>query len=112
YRCLGVPVLTTSATPEYVRIVVNGIEFPAGSNTSQSLQDMRRSILSHVNGLAPMARLPLSLITTAMGRIEGPIVPEGAISEPIGDVFPTFGGIIRTRPDLIVLNGTAGTEVV
>lgn len=104
YRGLGVPVSVIPAIPQYVDIQVNGLLFVAGSNTTQLLDTATSAILALVNATPPGTTLRRASIYSALERVDGLIVPEGAITTPAGDLVPTTGTIIRTTRDRISLN--------
>lgn len=106
FRGLGVPVNVLAGVPEFVEVVVVGLEFEAAANTSDVLNDARLAILGAINALAPNKKLLLSLITSALTNVNKLIVPEGAIVVPAGDLIPAADGVIRTKKSLIKLNNT------
>lgn len=104
YRALGVPVVVTNSTPQYVNIVVSGLQFEAGSNTTAILDLARRAVLAAVNATAPRATLYRSTIIAALRSVQGLIVPDSALAEPAGDLVPTTGATIRTTLERITLS--------
>lgn len=106
FRCLGVPVTVLAGTPQFVEIVVSGLQFAANANTTNVLQEGREAILAAVNILQPGETLRLATISTALDGTEDLIVPSGSIREPAGDLVPQTGGVIRTTLDRIRLNNT------
>jgi len=104
YRCLGVPVSVVAGVPEFVEIRISGLQFESNTNTTNVLEETRNAILAAVNGLAPAKTLQANILETAMGQIEGLIVPKNSIIEPAGDLVPGDGGVIRTTKDRIRLN--------
>lgn len=103
FRALGVPVNVVPAVPQYVDIVVEGLVFRAGANTTQAVLDARAAILAAVNGLQPQETLRRAAILAALGTVRQIIVPDGALVEPAGDLVPSSGRIIRTTSDRLSL---------
>lgn len=105
YRALGVPVLVTPAVPQYVQIVAEGLQFEAGANTQEVLQQASNAVLALVNGLAPSATLRRSDLLAALSQVPQLVVPNGALKEPAGDLVPSTGTVLRTTRDRISLKG-------
>lgn len=105
FRALGVPVLVTPAVPQYVNIEATGLQFEAGANTQDVLQQAANAVLALVNGLAPSATLRRSDLLATLANIPQLIVPDGALVEPSGDLVPSTGTVLRTTRDRIVLKG-------
>ena len=103
FRALGVPVIVINAVPEYVAIVATGLQFEAGANTTAVLSRARDAILAVVNGTPPGTTLRRAAILSALQQVELLIVPDEALVEPVGDLVPTLGTVIRTSADRIVL---------
>lgn len=104
YRALGVPVSVINAVPEYVNITATGLQFAAGANTAAVLSEARSAILAAVNGTAPGITVRRSTILAALEQVDLLIVPNAALTEPLGDLVPTLGTVIRTTADRINLS--------
>jgi len=104
YRALGVPVVVVPAIPQYVDIRAEGLQFEAGANTTQVLQNAANALLSVVNALPPGDILRRSVLLSTLDNINQLIVPDGALVEPAGDLDPSTGTVIRTTRDRISLN--------
>jgi len=105
YRGLGVPVTVLAGIPDFISIVVEGLAFESSSNTSNVLEEARNAIMGAVNGTAPSSTLRLAVIITALEGVDKLIVPDGVVIEPAGDLIPAIGGVIRTKSEMISLNG-------
>lgn len=105
FRGLGVPVNVVAGTPQFVTITIEGLLFDSTANTSDVLDEARNAILGAVNGLAPNVTLRVAVIIAALQTVEKLIVPSGAVKVPAGDLVPVSGGVIRTKKDLVSLNG-------
>lgn len=105
YRALGVPVLTVPATPQYVTITATGLLFEAGANTSEVLGNATAALLALINGLQPGATLRRADVLRTLSGVSQLIVPDGALVEPVGDLVPTLGTVIRTSEDRIAISG-------
>ena len=107
FRCLGVPVLVTAGTPEFVEISIQGLQFQSSVNTTAVLEEARNAVLAAVNGQAPGQTLEVATIIAALKSVNGLIVPANAVVVPAGDLVPPTGGVIRTTKDRIALNEAA-----
>lgn len=105
YRALGVPVLVVPAVPQLVNVIANGLAFEAGANTTDVLQNATNAILAFVNGLSPGDTLRRADIFRVLSDTDQLIVPDGALTEPSGDLVPSTGTVIRTTQDRITLSG-------
>lgn len=105
YRGLGVPVQVVPAVPQYVDIVATGLQFTAGANTAQVLDQAARALLAAVNGLAPGVTLRRATLLGELSRVDQLVVPDGALVTPAGDLVPMTGTAIRTTRDRITLSG-------
>jgi hypothetical protein len=64
-------------------------------------------LVAVVNILAPGEILRRASLDGALSTVQGLIVPDGAISEPAGDVVPDIGRVLRTQTSFIALNQSA-----
>ena len=103
YRALGVPVAVINAVPEYVNITASGLQFEAGANTASVLAQAQAAILAAVNGTPPGATLRRATLLSALEQVELLVVPEEALLEPVGDLVPELGTVIRTSKERIDL---------
>lgn len=109
FRALGVPVIVVAGNPQFVEIVVEGITFESGANTTVIIDQIRGQVVSAVNQLAPGEVLQVSLIMTALRLNRLVRVPDTAIVSPVGDLFPSSGsGVIRTTSSRVSINGLTG----
>lgn len=107
-RGLGVPVVVVAGQPTYIDIIVLGLQFTSGVNSSTVLDTARRSLLAAVNRLAPGEVLRQSLLQATLQGIDGLIVPAGAIVSPAGDIVPTSNvEVLRTTLARVQLNQAA-----
>ena len=100
YRAAGIIVDVSGSTPQYVAIRYR-LRFAAGIDTTLASQQVAATTIARVNGLAPTAVLPVSLLFAAARSVPGVIVLGDAIVEPVGDLTPAPGAVIRTRLDLV-----------
>lgn len=105
HRALGVPVHVASGTPQMVSIVASGLQFSAGANTTAVLALARQRVLATVNAGAPDETLRIASLLSALSGTPQLIVPDGALTEPAGDLVPAQGHVIRTTLDRITLSG-------
>lgn len=112
WRALGVPLNVKGGVPYFPRIIIDGLQFIAGSNTTQIIDQVRAQIVADVNTLAPGQTLERALIYAAMKRVPGVLVPAGCIIEPAGDIVPqvvpntSSFTIIRAALNTVSINGT------
>ena len=109
YRALGVPARVISGTPQFVEILIEGITFRAGANTTRLVDQLRAQVVSRVNQLAPSQTLRRSTIFSALRISDIVDVPESALVEPSGDLVPSgSSGVIRTTASRVSINGRTG----
>lgn len=105
FRAFGVPVQVVPAVPQYVNVTATGLQFAAGSNTTAVLDLAAASVLAAVNSTLPGETLTRARILAALSSVDGLIVPAEALTEPVGDLVPATGTVIRTTRDRITLGG-------
>ena len=105
YRAAGVivDVIVTQTSPQ--GIAYENIGFTSGTDTRASIQQLKSLTVGAVNLLAPGEPLTRSLLYSLANSIPGAIVPETAIGAPSGDVLPAENEVIKTRLDLVTVNG-------
>lgn len=108
FRALGVPVRVLAGTPQYVDIIVEGVTFAAGANTTTLIDQLRASVVTAVNQLAPGKTLERALIHAALKLNNDVSIPDNAVVEPAGDLVPTGSGTIRTTSARVSINGEVG----
>jgi hypothetical protein len=104
FRAGGNPVTVISSTPRFEPIDYQ-IAFAAGTDTRAAANQLKALTVAAVNLLAPQETLLRSLLFALARSIPGAIVPAGAIVTPAGDVVPNSGQVIKTRLDLVTVNG-------
>lgn len=100
YRAAGVYVDVSGAIPIFVPIRYL-LRFEAGVDTSRAFDLVRSGTLAAVNALAPNQTLTVALLFAVARSVAGVIVLDDAIVEPVGDLVPDAGQVIRTRVDLV-----------
>ena len=105
FRALGTPVQIILGNPQYVDIVIDGLQFAAGAVTTTVIAQVRGQILSLVNNIFPNRTLERGLIFQAIKNVPGTVMPESALISPPGDLIPTSGSVIRTTESRISING-------
>ena len=105
YRAAGCLVVINTTVPLYATISIVGITFTAGTDTSAKRDAIKAAILARVNELGPGQPLLLGSIYAVLDGIASITVPAGSITEPVGDLTAGAGETIRTRLDLITVNG-------
>jgi len=100
YRAAGVFVDVSGAIPTFVPIRYL-LRFNAGVDSTAAFELVRNATLAAVNALAPNATLTVALLFQVARSVQGVIVLDDAIVEPVGDLVPAPGQAIRTRTDLV-----------
>lgn len=105
YRALGVPVAVIAGQPLEIEIVIQGVVFIAGANTTTVIEQMRQSIVAAVNQTAPGQTLYRQTIWSALEKFSAYAkVPLDGLVEPAGDLAPpTVQTVIMTRGHLITI---------
>lgn len=106
FRGWGVPVTVVSATPQLQSVIATGLLFQAGFSTTTVLNNARAAVVAQINLLAPSETLRRAKILAALDTVDGLIIPDGALTEPAGDVVPNTGQVIRTQSELVSLNAS------
>lgn len=101
YRALGVYVHVLSAIPTFVTIRLR-LRFEAGVDSTRAFALVRNAVVARVNNLRPNQILPRSLIESACSSVTGVIVLDDAVVEPVGDLVPSAGQVIRTSAELVL----------
>jgi uncharacterized phage protein gp47/JayE len=97
-----VDVIATQPRFEPVNFVLS---FAAGTDTRAAVNQLKALTVAAVNVHAPQEPLRRSLLFALARSIPGAIVPETAVQVPAGDVVPSSGQVIKTRLDLVTVNG-------
>lgn len=108
FRALGVPVRVFAGTPQYVDLVIEGITFAAGANTTTLIDQLRAAVVTAVNQLDPGQTLERATIIAALKSVRDVFVPDTAVVAPAGDLVPTGSGTIRTTSARVSINGEVG----
>lgn len=98
YRALGVPVTVIAGQPIEIDIVIEGVVFVAGANTSSVIQQMQAAIAAAVNANGPGETLYRQTIWSAINAFaEKAKVPDSGLVEPAVDLVPaTVSTVIMT----------------
>lgn len=104
FRAAGIFVNINTSRPVIENLTFQ-LTFKAGVNTSQLSDQIRNSIINFVNSLSVNQSLLIADLQTVLSRFksDGLIVNDGTIVEPVGDVVPTQGTTIRTRPENVTI---------
>lgn len=100
YRAAGIIVDISGSIPTFVPIRFR-LRFDAGVDTTRAAALVRNATVAAVNALAPNRTLTVALLFSVARSVQGVIVLDDAILEPVGDLVPEAGHIIRTRADLV-----------
>lgn len=105
YRAGGIVVDVLTSVPRFEQIALEGVSFRTGTDTRAAIQQIKSLAVAAVNLLAPGEPLERSLIFAIARSIPGAIIPDTAITVPSGDVVPEAQETIKTRFDLVTING-------
>lgn len=100
FRAAGIVVDVFGATPRFEDITLR-LRFTTGTDTAAAVEELRFLIVVAVNALGPNEILPVSLLYQQARRVPGIIVLDDSVQEPLGDVVPNLGEIIKTSADLV-----------
>lgn len=104
YRGAGSAVVIMAGTPAYVSISYV-VGFAADADQTACREQLRALTVSAVNQLEPGATLERSMFFAIARKVSGVIVPSSAVSVPSTDVAPGVAETIKTRADLVLVNG-------
>jgi len=109
FRALGVPVRVTAGVPQFVNIVVEGITFASGANTTRLIDQIRAQIVNALDQQRPGKPLERATIFAALRLARLVTIPETSLVEPAGDLLPaTVSSVIRTTKSRVSINGQTG----
>lgn len=100
FRAAGILVDVFGSTPRFEDIIFR-LRFQQGIDTAAAFEEVRFLTVVAVNNLRPNEVLPVSLLLEQARRVPGVIVLDDTMVEPVGDVVPALGEIIKTSADLI-----------
>lgn len=100
FRALGILVDVFGSTPRFEDIIFR-LRFQTGIDTAAAFEEVRFLTVIAVNNLGPNEILPTSLLLEQARRVPGVIVLDDTMVEPLADVVPSLGQIIKTSVDLI-----------
>lgn len=112
-RALGVPIAVYGSTPIYIGISLVGLVFNQGQNTTGNRQAIREAIVADVATYCTTgARFAHSIVIATLQAFVGKdkplsFVPKNVVTSPATDQdTPTAQTAYRTRPELILINGS------
>lgn len=105
YRGAGVVVDVITSNTLWESVAYDGIAFVSGTDTRAAVQQLKNLTVVAVNVLAPGEPLTLALLYSLARSVPGAIVREGAVYIPAGDVVPASNETIKTRLELVSVNG-------
>lgn len=104
YRAAGIPVDVQPTAPYYATIAYT-LPVQAGYDGPAAIAQLKALVLGTVNLLKPGQPLQRSLLLALARSVPGLIVSDGCLTLPATDVTPMATQTIRTRMDLITVNG-------
>lgn len=100
YRAAGVILDISASQPLFVSIGYR-LRFTAAANTANAFDQVRLATVARVNALAPNQTLERSMLYAIARQVQGVVVLNDAVVEPVGDLVPAPGQVLRTRLDLV-----------
>ena len=91
--------------PVYVSIAWVGVTFDAGADTRAKAGELRNVTVAAVNALGPGVTLRRPALFAAAETVEQATVPGTGLAAPVGDETAGANQCIRTRLDLVTVNG-------
>lgn len=104
YRGAGVPVTVVTSSPLFVEVAYQ-VSFTSGTDQRRAIQQLKTLTVNAMSALAPNEVLQRSMLMALARSVPGIVVPDTAVSNPLGDVYPDTGRSIRTSFDRITVNG-------
>jgi uncharacterized phage protein gp47/JayE len=104
YRGAGVPVAVVVSSPTFLNVAYQ-VGFQVGVDQQRAIQQLKTLTVNAMSVLAPNEALRSSMLMALARSVPGLIVPNTAIVNPLGDVFPDTGRTIRTTFDRVLVNG-------
>lgn len=105
FRAAGIVVDVLVTQPVFEEIRFQNISFQTGIDTRSAISQLKSLTVAAVNILSPGEPLTLALLYSLAKSIPGAIVPQSAVALPAGDVVPNVQQVIKTRLDLVTVNG-------
>lgn len=102
WRAGGIFVITYTSVPQLVGAQL-ALTFQAGINTVQVGANVRDAVVGFINDLGTGRTLYRQELGSVLARFrnQGLIPNESSIVAPAGDVVPSIGRTLRTRPELV-----------
>jgi hypothetical protein len=102
YRAAGISVSISTSVPELIEIVLS-LKFTSGVDTNALAEAVRAAVIEFVNSLQVNQQFLRSDLSAVLARFreDGLKVDDQTVVTPAGDITPTPGHTIRTRPELV-----------
>lgn len=104
FRAAGIIVQVVTTTPRFEPVSYR-VAFRSGTDTNAAAAQLKAITVAAVSSLAPQETLQRSMLFALARSIPGAIVNNDAVETPAGDVVPGLGEVIKTRLDLVLVNG-------
>lgn len=100
YRPAGIYVGINTSRPQIVNVVFQPT-FAAGVDTVNLAEQIRNAIVGYINSLRVNEPLLVSSLGALFARFkaDGLIAYQTSLLEPLGDLIPSIGSTLRTRPE-------------
>lgn len=105
FRAAGIVVEVLITSPLFETISYQNISFITGIDSRAAISQLKSLTVAAVNILTPGEPLTVALLFSLAKSIPGAVVPQTAIGLPGGDVIPTSQQVLKTRLDLVTVNG-------
>jgi uncharacterized phage protein gp47/JayE len=104
FRAAGIIVTVLTTVPRFESIAYQ-LAFRSGTDTVAAVVQLKALTVAAVGLLNPQEPLLRSMLMALARAIPGAIVTETAVPVPAGDIVPGIGEVIKTRADLVTVNG-------
>jgi uncharacterized phage protein gp47/JayE len=104
WRAGGIIVDVITTAPQFEAVAYQ-VSFVAGTDTRAAVNQIKALTVAAVNLHAPGEVLRRSLLFAIARSVPGTIVPETAVAVPAGDLVPASNRVLKTRLDLVTVNG-------
>jgi uncharacterized phage protein gp47/JayE len=104
YRAAGIVPVVIIGTPQLVDIAYQ-VQFGSNTDTVAAAGKIRSATVSSMEALRPGEILRVSNLLAIARSVPGVIVPQDAVVDPVGDLVPAAGVLLRTTIAQVTVNG-------
>ncbi len=104
FRAAGIIVTVVTTVPRFEPVSYQ-LAFRSGTDTLAAAAQLKAVTVAATNLLAPQEPLLRSMLFALARSIPGAIVADTSVVLPAGDIVPGQGEVLKTRVDLVLVNG-------